>query len=64
VADYSEGLSRRKIYTLYSAKKTWNEAKAICESKQSQLLKIKSAKHYEEISYLDRMEWGNRVMNE
>ncbi|XP_060561869.1 uncharacterized protein LOC132721530 [Ruditapes philippinarum] len=64
LADYSEGLSRRKIYTLYSAKKTWNEAKAICESKQSQLLKIKSAKHYEEISYLDRMEWGNRVMNE
>ncbi|XP_045190910.2 uncharacterized protein LOC123547715 [Mercenaria mercenaria] len=56
-------ISQRRIYTLFTDTKTWNEASAVCESQFGQLVKIQGQSHTEELAYLDSAEWGNRISN-
>jgi len=56
-----QSVSQRKIYTLFTQPKTWNEAHDICESQFGQLVKVRVDRGIAELKYLDETEWGNKV---
>ncbi|KAL4232201.1 Klrk1p [Mactra antiquata] len=59
----AEGVSMRKIFTLFTTEKTWNEASAICRSQFGQLAKIEDEGDLSEINVLDNKRWSNHVHN-
>ncbi|XP_060561224.1 uncharacterized protein LOC132720962 [Ruditapes philippinarum] len=58
-----QAITQRRIYTLFTNTKTWNEASAICNSQFGQLVKVQSHRHIDELEHLDSTEWGNQMSN-
>ncbi|XP_052770857.1 uncharacterized protein LOC128210549 [Mya arenaria] len=58
-----EGFSQRKIYTLHTEAKTWNEAHAVCEDQQGHLIKVKDGRELGELLFLDTPEgdWNGQL---
>lgn len=51
-------VSSRKIYTLFTQQKTWNEARDLCADQFGQLLKLETDRQMNELMSLDTFTWG------
>ncbi|WAR21355.1 ZFY27-like protein [Mya arenaria] len=63
ITSHVEGFSQRKIYTLHTEAKTWNEAHAVCEDQQGHLIKVKDGRELGELLFLDTPEgdWNGQL---